>query len=105
MRQRACVLACWRSGLLIHDTHALALTCLRGLHARFAKSTVLDGMPQWSYNNPALAKEEIRTKKYVNVPPEGAIRADRKYTQEFIRKNVEAYQASRNQASTERYNR
>lgn len=61
-----------------------------------------EGVPQWSYSNPTLAKEEIRTKKYFNVPPEGVIVADRKYTREFIRKNVEATQASRNQRAGDR---
>lgn len=59
--------------------------------------TPREGAALWSYNNPALAKEEIRTKKYFNVPPEGVIKADRRYTREFIRKNVEANHASRSQ--------
>lgn len=63
--------------------------------------TAREGVPQWSYNNPALAKEAIRTHKYFNVPPEGVITADRKYTREFISKNMEAYHASRNQRVSE----
>ncbi|RLN44020.1 hypothetical protein BBJ28_00008304 [Nothophytophthora sp. Chile5] len=53
-------------------------------------------VPQWSLSNAASAKDEISSKSYFNVPPEGALKADRKYTQEFIRRNVEAsHQAAR----------
>ncbi|RLN86568.1 hypothetical protein BBJ28_00004386 [Nothophytophthora sp. Chile5] len=53
----------------------------------------------WSLSNAASAKDEISSKSYFNVPPEGALKADRKYTQEFIRRNVEAnHQAARRHA-------
>ncbi|GLD94983.1 hypothetical protein PINS_up003608 [Pythium insidiosum] len=51
--------------------------------------------PEWSYNNPQNAKESIRNHAYAHLPPEGPIKADRRYTKEFIRRAVEAYQLSR----------
>lgn len=80
---------------------ALAFTSLLTVCLRCLQFAPRDGMPQWSYTNPVHAKEEIRTKRYVNVPPEGVVTADRKYTQEFIRQHVEASQTSRSQRRRE----
>lgn len=55
------------------------------------------GAPEWLYNNPTEAREELHGKVYLHEPSEGAIKADRKYTQEFIRMNMEAYHASQQQ--------
>lgn len=80
-----------------HNLFVCALACLLFVVALAQRQfTPREGAAQWKNNNSALAKEEIRTKKYFNVPPEGVIKANRRYTHEFIRKNVEAY-ASRNQ--------
>ncbi|KAG2895489.1 hypothetical protein PC129_g12498 [Phytophthora cactorum] len=49
----------------------------------------------WATNNPANARKEICGRTFFNVPPEGSIKADRKYTQEFIRLSMEAYHAGR----------
>eukprot|EP00644_Phytophthora_capsici_P000147 jgi/Phyca11/4996/fgenesh1_pm.PHYCAscaffold_4_\ len=54
-----------------------------------------DASRQWAINNPANARTEICGRAFFNVPPEGPIKADRKYTQEFIRLNMEAHQAGR----------
>ncbi|KAL3673230.1 hypothetical protein V7S43_000953 [Phytophthora oleae] len=61
-----------------------------------------DALPrQWANNNPANARTEICGRAFFNVPPEGSVKANRKYTQEFIRLNMEAYQAGRRHAAAE----
>ncbi|OWZ24540.1 hypothetical protein PHMEG_000357 [Phytophthora megakarya] len=52
----------------------------------------------WAINNPTNAREEICGRTFFNVPPEGPIKADRKYTQEFIRLSMEANYASHHHA-------
>ncbi|DBA00737.1 TPA: hypothetical protein N0F65_001208 [Lagenidium giganteum] len=53
---------------------------------------------QWNYNNPVSAKEEIRSTQYFHLPPDGiAIKADRKYTQEYIRLTIAAQRARKRQ--------
>jgi hypothetical protein len=59
--------------------------------------TPRSGAPEWLYNNPTEAREELHGKIYLHEPLEGSIKADRRYTQEFIRMNMEAYQASQQQ--------
>lgn len=56
--------------------------------------------PPWATNNPMHARKEICGRTFFNVPPEGPIKADRKYTQEFIRLSMEAYHAGRRHAAT-----
>ncbi|TMW68742.1 hypothetical protein Poli38472_006210 [Pythium oligandrum] len=58
-----------------------------------------EGMPEWARNNPVAAKESVRNRTFFHLPPEGVIKADRKYTQEFIRQHVESYRVSRQHAS------
>jgi hypothetical protein len=53
------------------------------------------------YNNTCEAKEKIRNRTFFNVPEHEGIKADRKYTREFIRMNVQAYQASRKRQKEE----
>jgi hypothetical protein len=60
------------------------------------------GKPEWAYINPMVAREDVRTRKYFHVPPEGVLKADRKYTQEFITQHVEAYEQSRQQVTRAR---
>jgi hypothetical protein len=54
--------------------------------------------PQWANNNPASARREICGRAFFNVPPEGPVKADRKYTQEFVRHSMEVYQSGRRRA-------
>ncbi|KAF4133427.1 hypothetical protein GN958_ATG17356 [Phytophthora infestans] len=56
--------------------------------------------PPWATNNPTHARKEICGRTFFNVPPEGPIKADRKYTQEFICRSMEAYHAGRRHAAT-----
>ncbi|POM57416.1 hypothetical protein PHPALM_38075 [Phytophthora palmivora] len=58
-----------------------------------------DAKQTWAINNPASARKEICGRTFFNMPPEGAIKADRKYTQEFIRLSMEAHLAGRRAAS------
>ncbi|KUF91642.1 Sister chromatid cohesion protein PDS5 [Phytophthora nicotianae] len=60
-----------------------------------------DAPPPWATNNPTNARKEICGRTYFNVPPEGSIKADRKYTQEFIRLSMEAYHAGRRHVATD----
>ncbi|EGZ28577.1 hypothetical protein PHYSODRAFT_552319 [Phytophthora sojae] len=54
--------------------------------------------PMWANNNPASARREICGRTFFNVPAEGPVKADRSYTQEFIRLSMEAYHAGRRPA-------
>ncbi|RLN59171.1 hypothetical protein BBJ29_003949 [Phytophthora kernoviae] len=54
--------------------------------------------PRWANNSPTSARRDISNKVYFNAPLEGPIKADRKYTQEFIRLNMEASHAGRRHA-------
>ncbi|KAG7375180.1 hypothetical protein PHYPSEUDO_002862 [Phytophthora pseudosyringae] len=58
-----------------------------------------DAPPPWAKNNPASARKEICGRTFFNVPSEGPVKADRKYTQEFIRLSMEAYRAGRRHAA------
>ncbi|KAL4095692.1 hypothetical protein PRIC1_009065 [Phytophthora ramorum] len=40
--------------------------------------------PLWANNNQSSARKEICGRTFFNVPPEGPIKADRKYTQKFV---------------------
>ncbi|KAK1947994.1 hypothetical protein P3T76_000284 [Phytophthora citrophthora] len=61
--------------------------------------TCTDAPRQWAINNPANARTEICGRAFFNVPPEGPVKANRKYTQEFIRLNMETYQAGHHHAA------
>ncbi|KAG7397906.1 hypothetical protein PHYBOEH_011973 [Phytophthora boehmeriae] len=61
--------------------------------------TLRADVPRWAHNNPTHAKKDISNKVYFNAPIEGPIKADRKYTKEFIRLNMEASYAARRHAA------
>ncbi|ETN07095.1 hypothetical protein, variant 2 [Phytophthora nicotianae INRA-310] len=72
---------------------------MRSVTPRTLRGT--DAPPPWATNNPTNARKEICGRTYFNVPPEGSIKADRKYTQEFIRLSMEAYHAGRRHVATD----